>query len=92
MSTQLDRITRKARSEPPSRECNLWSPFAGIPHGGFYEGGRAQEANTSRLVPTPPKTSLAPQKRVKSGLRRVSQSVRSTSSSHGTFLSNTALY
>jgi hypothetical protein len=29
-------------------------PVAGIPHGGFYEGGRVQEATASRLVPTHP--------------------------------------
>src|SRR5260370_40458686 len=29
-------------------------PVAGIPHGGFYEGGRAQEANSCKARPYPP--------------------------------------
>ena len=29
-------------------------PVAGIPHGGFYEGGRAQEANSFKARPYPP--------------------------------------
>lgn len=30
-------------------------PVAGIPHGGFYEGGRAQEANRLKARPYPPR-------------------------------------
>jgi hypothetical protein len=33
-------------------------PVAGIPHGGFYEGGRAQEANSFKARPYPPKIML----------------------------------
>jgi hypothetical protein len=36
---------------------------AGIPHGGFYEGGRAQEANSFKARPYPPlETTLVSQK------------------------------
>ena len=31
-------------------------PVAGIPHGGFYEGGRAQEANSLKARPYPPQS------------------------------------
>ena len=30
-------------------------PVAGIPRGGFYEGGRAQDANSFKARPYPPK-------------------------------------